>query len=129
MAKKAAKVPDRRQASDNNQHAKSPTVTVQQSNRNTTPSSKGISTTTTIITPTPRTVPPWAGMREFVRPKQIQTRIIQVPVLGPRACKPDRIFKPRIQTSLSTPIKIRSKRSPNSTTALPAQKCNVIQTR
>ncbi|KAH6958186.1 hypothetical protein DER45DRAFT_521248 [Fusarium avenaceum] len=128
MEKKAAKVPDRRWASDNNQHEKSPTVS-QQSSRDTTPSSKGTTTTTTIMTPVPRTIPPWAGMREFVRPKQIQTRVIQVPVLSPRACRSDRISKPRIQTSPSTPIKIRSKRSHNSPAALPAQKCKVIQTR
>jgi hypothetical protein len=63
------------------------------------------------------TLPPWAGMRDFGRPKKKFSPVYHLKsaptVLGPRAF-PDRIVKePRIQSSYSTPVKVRGKRSSN----------------
>ncbi|KAF5234632.1 hypothetical protein FAUST_7502 [Fusarium austroamericanum] len=77
-------------------------------------------TSTPIKTSPKRTLPPWKGMRDFGRPQGWHTRSTSN-TLGPRACKPDRITKEtRVPPpSPSTPVKIRSKRPSNLTTALP----------
>lgn len=75
------------------------------------------------------TLPPWAGMRDFGRPKKKFSPVYHPKsaptVLGPRAI-PDRIVKePRIQSSHSTPVKVRGKRS---STSIPSPNRKAVQT-
>ncbi|KAH7189543.1 uncharacterized protein B0J16DRAFT_383409 [Fusarium flagelliforme] len=74
--------------------------------------------TTPKTPPKSSTLPPWAGMKDFGRPKKFLPRYhpnSAPTVLGPRAY-PDRIVKePRIHSSPLTPVEVRGKRSSNST--------------
>ncbi|QPC78364.1 hypothetical protein HYE68_009116 [Fusarium pseudograminearum] len=94
-----------------------------------TNTSTPVKSSTPVKTSPKRTLPPWKGMRDFGRPQGWHTRSTST-TLGPRACKPDRITKETRAPppSPSTPVKIRSKRPSNLTTALP-QSRKVIQTR
>ena len=70
-------------------------------------------------------LPPWAGMRDFGRPKKFVPNYhpkSAPTVLGPRAFS-DRIVKePRIHSSPLTPVKIRGKRSSKSPAPSPNRK-------
>ncbi|KAL3593534.1 hypothetical protein FPOAC2_07834 [Fusarium poae] len=79
-----------------------------------------VKTTPVKTAPVKRTLPPWTGMRDFGRPKNWQSRSAPSTLGG-------RITKEPQDSSPSTPIKIRSKRSSYPTTASP-QTCKVIQT-
>ncbi|KAL4722065.1 hypothetical protein ACLX1H_010835 [Fusarium chlamydosporum] len=114
MEERAAKGGNIRSAAEDQATKKTP---IKQEENKSSPSQSGKGAVNKLKTASmKRPLPPWAGMRDFGRPKTYQARSAPA-ALGVRACKPDRITKePRIHASPSTPVKTRGKRPTNSTT-------------